>query len=93
MIYTNGTIDFKVQYTQSKAGGKTTRELFAQVLAAPKRENGVTTRKFIGSTLGGPRVRIIKAGKGSQWKIEGYKGIYTWKVAWDYGVNILATKL
>lgn len=51
MVYTNGTIDFKVQYTQSKAGGKTTRELFAQVLGAPKRENGVTTRKFIGSTL------------------------------------------
>ena len=93
MVYTNGTIDFKVQYTQSKAGGKTTRELFAQVLGAPKRENGVTTRKFIGSTIGGPRVIIINAGKGSQWKIEVYTGIYTWKVAWDYGVNILATKL
>tara|TARA_R100000655_G_scaffold10952_1_gene25781 strand:+ start:418 stop:696 length:279 start_codon:yes stop_codon:yes gene_type:complete len=92
MIYTTGNIDFKVQYTQSKRGGKTTRELFAITLGEPQRKDGTTVRK-IGMTLCGPKVNIIKAGKGSQWKIEGYKGIYTWKVAWDYGVRILASKL
>lgn len=93
MIYTNGKKDFQVQYTESKAGGKTSRELFVQVLAKPERQNGATVRKFIGSTIGGPKVKIIKAGKGSQWKIEGYRGVYTWKTAWNHGVNILASKI